>query len=117
MNQLTTFVCVTITGLSLSFGAMAKLPDPSPEAKEAAKLAAAKTDYGNKVAAYQLCQAQNKVARSYAVKGKVVETPACVEPGEFKPPEVAALPAAAPATAAPAATAAVAAKPAEPAKK
>jgi hypothetical protein len=87
MKKLTSFACTTITLMSFSCLVNAKLPDPSPEAKEAAKLTAAKTAYGDKVSAYKLCQVQNNVARSYAVKAKVVDTPPCVDPGEFKPPE------------------------------
>jgi hypothetical protein len=85
----------------------AKLPDPTPEAKEAADLAKAKSAYADKVAAFKLCKSQNKVASTYAVKSKVVDTPACVEPGEFTPPVAAAT--------TPPAT--VAAKPIEPVKK
>jgi hypothetical protein len=91
----------------ISTTVLAKLPDPSPEAKEAADLAKAKTAWSDKVAAYKLCQAQNKVAKVYSVKAKVVDTPACADPGEFVAPTANAAPAAA-TTPAP-----VAAKPAE----
>jgi hypothetical protein len=80
---------LTLSGLlvaCLSSGVMAKLPALTPEAKEAAELAKAKAAHGDKKAAYALCNAQNKVARSYAVKDKVVTTPECADPGEFKPP-------------------------------
>jgi hypothetical protein len=109
MYALTLFI-----GLGLTFASQAKLPDLSPEAKEAAELAKAKAAHGDKKAAFALCQAQNKVAKGYAVKDKVVATPDCADPGEFKAP-VAAAPSAAPA---PATTASVApAKPAETPKK
>jgi hypothetical protein len=87
MKKMTSFAYALIALAALSFELHAKLPAPSPEAKEAAVLASAKTAYGDKVAAYKLCQAQNKVAKTYAVKAKVVDMPACVEPGEFKAPE------------------------------
>ena len=103
-----------LLGMGLAFGSHAKLPDLSPDAKEAAELAKAKTAHGDKKAAYALCLAQNKVAKAYAVKDKVLATPDCADPGEFKPP-VANAPAPAPAAAAAAPAAPV--KPAETAKK
>jgi hypothetical protein len=86
--------------------AFATLPPLTPEAQEAANLAKAKTAYGDKVGAYKLCLAQNKVADQFKVPG----TPApgaCTAPPPFVPP-VAAAAAAAPA--APAAAPAAAAK-------
>ena len=103
--------------LAISFGAAAKLPAPSEEAKAKAAEAAAKTAHGNKVADFQLCKSREKVAAHYYKtngKGKAAPTatPACVDPGAYKPAEVTA---AAPATVAPAAPAApAAAKPAAP---
>ncbi len=66
--------------------------------------AAAKTAHGNKVADYQLCKSREKVAAHYYKtngKGKAAPTatPACVDPGAYKPAETAAAPAAAPAAA------------------
>ncbi|OYV34500.1 MAG: hypothetical protein B7Z83_08375 [Thiomonas sp. 20-64-5] len=95
-----------IVAVSLSCGitAWAKLPPPSPEAKAKAEEAAAKGKWGDKVAAYQLCEAQDKVAAFYYAAAKAqgkttlppVATPPCVNPG----PYVAAQPAvAAPAAA------------------
>jgi hypothetical protein len=59
------------------------LPEPSAEAKAKAAEAKAKTAWSDKVAAYQLCKAQDKVAAAY-LKGKdakaVVATPACTDP-------------------------------------
>jgi hypothetical protein len=84
---------------------MATLPPLSPEAQEAANLAKAKTAYGDKVGAYKLCLAQNKVADQFRVSG----TPApgaCTAPPPFVPPVAAVAapaPAPAPAPAAPAA--------------
>jgi hypothetical protein len=85
------------------------LPPLSEEAKAKAAEAAAKTAHGNKVADFQLCKSREKVAAHYYKtngKGKAAPTatPACVDPGAYKPAETtAAAPAAAPAGAKPAA--------------
>ena len=74
----------------------AALPPLTPEAQEAATLAKAKTAYGDRVGAYKLCLAQNKVADQFRVSG----TPApgaCTAPPPFTPPVAAAAPAVAPA--------------------
>ena len=96
---------------ALSATAFAKLPAPSDEAKAKAAEAAAKTAHGDKVAAYQLCKSREKVAAHYYKtngKGKPVPTatPACVDPGAYKPAD----PAAAAAPTAPAKPAAAGAK-------
>lgn len=103
---------ILATALLLSLGAWAKLPAPSEEAKAKAAEAAAKTAHGDKVAAYQLCKSREKVAAHYYKtngKGKAAPTatPACVDPGAYKPadPAAAAAPAAAKPAAAPAAAA------------
>ena len=107
-------ILLLVTSLALSSLALAKLPPPSEEAKAKAAEAAAKTAHGDKVAAYQLCKSREKVAAHYyktTGKGKPVSkeaTPACADPGPYKPAEQAAAPAAAPA--APAAPAKPAAK-------
>jgi hypothetical protein len=107
-----------LTALAISFSAVAKLPALSDEAKAKAAEAAAKTAHGNKVADFQLCKSREKVAAHYYKtngKGKAAPTatPACVDPGAYKPAETTAAAPAAPAAAAPAA-----AKPAAaPAKK
>ena len=94
-----------LSALVISFGAAAKLPALSEEAKAKAAEAAAKTAHGNKVADFQLCKSREKVAAHYYKtngKGKAAPTatPACVDPGAYKPAETtAAAPAAAPATA------------------
>jgi hypothetical protein len=112
---------LVLSALAISFSAVAKLPPLSEEAKAKAAEAAAKTAHGNKVADFQLCKSREKVAAHYYKtndKGKAAPTatPACVDPGAYKPAETTA---AAPASPAPAATAAPAgAKPAAaPAKK
>jgi hypothetical protein len=101
-----------ISALALSGAALAKLPPLSEEAKAKAAEAAAKTAHANKVADFQLCKSREKVAAHYyktTGKGKPVSkepTPACADPGPYKPAEQAAAPAA------PAAPAPAAAKPA-----
>jgi hypothetical protein len=77
---------------------MAALPPLTPEAQEAANLAKAKTAYGDRMGAYQLCQAQNRVADRFRVSGTAAPA-ACTAPPPFVAP-VAAAPAAAPAPAA-----------------
>lgn len=89
MRKIAYLTSTALVAMSISFASIAKLPDLTPEAKDAAALAKAKAAHGDKKAAYLLCNAQNKVAKTYAVKDKVVSTPDCVEPGEFKAPEVA----------------------------
>ena len=94
-----------LSALALSFGAVAKLPAPSDEAKAKAAESAAKTAHGNKVADFQLCKSREKVAAHYYKTAKSTgaktnpptATPACVDPGVYKPAEQAAAPAAAPA--------------------
>jgi hypothetical protein len=103
--------------------ASAKLPDPSPEAKEKAALTKAENAHKDKIGNYQLCQSQDVAAKKYlasaAGKGKKGDAvPPCADPGKFvaPPPAPAAVaaPAAAPApvAAAPAAAAPAAAAPA-----
>lgn len=81
--------------IAFTFGALAcasafaTLPPLSPEAQEAANLAKAKTAYGDKVAAYQLCQAQNRVADKFKVAGTPAPA-ACTAPPPFVPPVAAA---------------------------
>ena len=95
--------------LLLASSAWAKLPAPSDEAKAKAAEAAAKTAHGNKVADFQPCKSREKVAAHYyktTGKGKAAPTatPACVDPGAYKPADPAAsATAAAPAPAKPAA--------------
>lgn len=105
--------------LSLAAGAaFAKLPPLSDEAKAKADEAKAKTAWSDKVAAYQLCKAGDRVAARTLAEarkagkpvGEVVATPACADPGPFvyTPPEAAAPAAATAAVSTPAATTAAA---------
>lgn len=92
-----------MSALTIGALAQAKLPAPSEEAKAKAAEAAAKTAHANKVADYQLCKSREKVAAHYyktTGKGKPAAkeaTPACADPGPYKPAEQAAAAAAAPA--------------------
>ena len=74
-----------------SAAAFATLPPLSPEAQAAADLAKAKTAYGDKMGAYQLCQAQNRVADRFKMAGTAAPA-ACVAPPPFVPPVAAAAP-------------------------
>ena len=93
MNKL----LIALLGMSLAGAAVAKLPPLSPEAQAKADEAKQKTAWSDKVAAYQLCQAQDRVAAAYR-KAKGAQ-----------PKEQAAAPAAPADAAAPAAPAASAA--------
>ena len=106
-NKTNLISLVVVTGALASLQSFAKLPDPTPEAKAASALTAAKTAHADKVSAYQLCLAQDRVAKKYATKPqageKAIETPACKDPGKFEPPAelVAAVPAVTPPAVAP----------------
>jgi hypothetical protein len=73
--------------------AHAKLPAPvlSEEAKAAAAAAADKAAWGNKVAAFKLCQSQDKAAANYLAQARAagkqvaapVATPPCADPGAY----------------------------------
>lgn len=84
-------VVVISTLLMMSTAVMAKLPAPSDEAKAKAAEAAAKAAWSGKVAAYQSCKAQDKVAAHYFQSAKAAgkdskpatATPPCVDPGAF----------------------------------
>jgi uncharacterized protein YpmB len=84
-------ILLLISSLALSAAVQAKLPAPSDEAKAKAAEAAAKTAHGNKVADFQLCKSREKTAAHYyktSGKGKPApkeSTPACADPGPYKP--------------------------------
>lgn len=81
--------------LLLAAAAHAKLPAPPPLSEEAsakAAEAAARAAHGTKVAAYQLCMAQNTAAANHfktlaamgkASAGAAATVPACADPGPF----------------------------------
>lgn len=68
----------------------AKLPPPSEEAQASAAATKAKADWSAKVAAYQLCVSQNRVAEHYLKtsggRKSGADVPSCVDPGPFNPP-------------------------------
>ena len=82
---------VTIVVACLATTVQARLPAPSDEAKVAAAAAADKAAWNDKVAAYQLCQAQDKVVARYVAEARAagkevkppVPTPACADPGPY----------------------------------
>jgi hypothetical protein len=87
---------IALLALALSGAAFAKLPPPSPEAQAAADAAKAKAAWSDKVAAFKLCQVQNKIAEQYhKTKGgkPSADTPACTDPGPYVPAQAAATPA------------------------
>jgi hypothetical protein len=64
MNKL----LIAMLGMTLAGAAGAKLPPPSPEVQAKAEETKQKTAWSDKVAAYQLCKAQDKVAAQYREK-------------------------------------------------
>lgn len=80
-------ILIALLGLMVMGVASAKLPPLSDEAKAKADEAKNKTAWSDKVAAYQLCQAQDKVVATYLKqKNKpkpAVEVPACTNPGPY----------------------------------
>lgn len=99
LKSIITIACALAAG-----AAMAKLPPLSPEQQAAADLAKAKAAYDAKVAAYQLCSAEVRVADTFIkqqkAKGKTYTpeaTPPCDKPAPFVPPVAQAAAPAAPA--------------------
>ncbi|WP_066341883.1 hypothetical protein [Azohydromonas lata] len=119
MKKLSRSFVLAAAALLGAGAAVAKLPPPSDEAKAKADEAKAKAAWSDKVAAYQLCKANDRVAARTLAEakkagkpvGEVVATPACADPGPFAytPPEAAAPAGAAAAASTPAATTAAAA--------
>jgi hypothetical protein len=80
--------------------ASAKLPPLSPEAQVKADEAKAKAAWADKVAAFQLCRAIDRVADGYMKSAKAsgkpaaepVATPPCTDPGPFVAPAAASAP-------------------------
>lgn len=108
MNKL----LIALLGMSLAGAAVAKLPPLSPEAQAKADEAKQKTAWSDKVAAYQLCQAQDRVAATYRkAKGAQPKAPAAAAPADAAAATATATATAAPtpATAAPAPATAAAA--------
>ncbi len=66
----------------------AKIPPLTPEAKAAADAKKSKTEWTEKVAAYKLCQTQDRIAARYfkmhaEAKKPTVEVPPCADPGPY----------------------------------
>jgi hypothetical protein len=85
---------LAVMSLALSGAALAKLPPLSPEAQAAAAAAKDKTAWSDKVAAYQLCLSQDKVAKQYFktrnAGGKPSgDFPSCANPGPYVPAQAA----------------------------
>ncbi|HEV7856981.1 MAG TPA: hypothetical protein VGO72_08470 [Herminiimonas sp.] len=84
---------IAVMGLMVMGVASAKLPPLSDEAKAKADETKNKAAWSDKVAAYQLCEAQDRVAATYLKqKGKpkpAVDVPACSNPGPYVPLPVA----------------------------
>jgi hypothetical protein len=85
MKKIIAFTC----GVIVSSSVFAAFPPLSPELQAAADLAKAKSAYGDRVGAYQLCQSQNRVADKFRVSGTAAPA-ACVAPPAFVPPVAAA---------------------------
>ena len=95
MNKL----LIALLGMSLAGPVLAKLPPLSPEAQAKADETKQKTAWSDKVAAYQLCQAQDRVAAAYRkAKGAQPKAQAAAAPADAA---VAAAPAASAAPAIP----------------
>jgi hypothetical protein len=85
MKKIIAFTLCAFTAASV----MAALPPLTPEAQEAATLAKAKAAYGDRMGAFQLCQAQNRVADRFRVSGTAAPA-ACTAPPPFVAPVAAA---------------------------
>lgn len=85
MKQIIAFTVCAFAASSV----FATLPPLTPEQAEAAALTKAKAAYGDKVGAYQLCQAQNRVAERFKVSAAPAPG-ACTAPPPFTPPVAAA---------------------------
>lgn len=82
-------LCAALALAGLSTMAQAKLPTPGEEAKIAAAAAKDKQAWTDKVAAYKLCLAQDKVAAYYfkhkgaAAAKPATAAPPCSDPGPY----------------------------------
>jgi hypothetical protein len=85
MKKIIAFTLCAFTSASI----FAALPPLTPEAQEAATLAKAKSAYGDRMGAFQLCQAQNRVADRFKASGAAAPA-ACVAPPPFVAPVAAA---------------------------
>ncbi|MBF8178945.1 hypothetical protein [Herminiimonas contaminans] len=80
-------ILIALLGTMVMASASAKLPPLSDEAKAKAAEAKNKAGWSDKVAAYQLCESQNKVAAQYFKRtGKAkpdIVVPPCTNPGPY----------------------------------
>lgn len=80
-------VLLGLMTIALSGAAWAKLPPPSEEAKAAAAAAKDKAAWSDKVSAYQLCMAQDRVVAHYqktsGAKKAAADLPPCTNPGPY----------------------------------
>ncbi|MFC7287180.1 hypothetical protein ACFQPC_03935 [Herminiimonas glaciei] len=80
-------ILIALLGTMVMASATAKLPPPSDEAKAKAAETKNKAGWSDKVAAYQLCESQNKVAAQYLKRtGKPkpdIAVPPCTNPGPY----------------------------------
>ena len=81
MNKL----LVGLMGMAVAGAAFAKLPPPSPEAQAKAAEAKHKSAWSAKVAAFKLCEAQNKVAKHFGKNNASLA--GCEDPGPYVPPQ------------------------------
>lgn len=112
MNKL----LIAMLGMALAGVAGAKLPPPSPEVQAKAEVTKQKTAWSDKVAGYQLCKAQDRVAAQYREKkggqpmpAAAPAAPAAAAPAPVASPMTAPVAAATPAAAAASAPVAAAA--------
>ena len=93
--------CAVLLSAALALPVLAKLPAPSDEAKAAAAETANKASWNDKVAAYKLCQSQDKIAAAFkktakepaavqtaaaasgAAPAPVAAIPGCTDPGPY----------------------------------
>ncbi|MCE9660931.1 MAG: hypothetical protein K8R60_20580 [Burkholderiales bacterium] len=68
--------CVALLSAALALPVLAKLPPQTDEAKAAAAETAAKAAWVDKVGAYKLCLAQDRVADGYKKSGKTASSTA-----------------------------------------
>ena len=86
---------VVMAAALVTTSALATLPPASPAAQAQAAEAKAKAAWTDKVAAYQLCRSQDRVAETYRSEAKGSGNPApapattapCVDPGPYATPE------------------------------
>lgn len=99
MTRILTLIAVAAGAASAAFapGALAKLPAPTEAQQAKAAETKARAAWSDKVAAYQLCRAQDKIAGRYLADRKghgqparePLQTAACADPGPFVAPAAA----------------------------